>query len=135
MRHVTWAAAWFLVGLAVVLGTASVLEHRAVVAERAIQPAPQSPAPSPSGEGPLELRTLVLHPDVEESFPARACEAQGLPDDENDCDLPPLITPIRRPAESARFTAYPSRTFMTRRNSPFSSNNSVGNGPEPTRVV
>ena len=38
MRHVTWAAAWFLVGLAVVLGTASVLEHRAVVAERAIQP-------------------------------------------------------------------------------------------------
>ena len=55
-------------------------------------PAPQSPAPSPSGEGPLELRTLVLHPDVEESFPARTCEAQGLPDDENDCDLPPLMT-------------------------------------------
>lgn len=55
-------------------------------------PAPQSPALSPSGEGPLELRTLVLHPDVEESFPARACEAQGLPDDENDCNLPPLMT-------------------------------------------
>ena len=48
MRHVTWAAAWFLVGLAVVLGTASVLEHRAVVAERAIQPAPQSPAIEPA---------------------------------------------------------------------------------------
>jgi len=38
MRHVTWAAAWFLVGLAVVLGTASVLEQRSVVAERSVTP-------------------------------------------------------------------------------------------------
>lgn len=55
-------------------------------------PAPQWSGQSPSVEGPLELRTLVLHPDVEESFPARGCEAQGLPDDENDCDVPPLMT-------------------------------------------
>lgn len=54
-------------------------------------PAPD-PLPMQPTEGPLELRTLVLHPDVEESFPARGCEAQGLPDDENDCDVPPLMT-------------------------------------------
>ena len=46
MRHVTWAAAWFLVGLAVVLGTASVLEQRSVVAERA--PTPRAPAITPA---------------------------------------------------------------------------------------
>lgn len=54
-------------------------------------PAPDALPMQPS-EGPLELRTLVLHPDVEESFPARGCEAQGLPEDENDCDVPPLMT-------------------------------------------
>ena len=31
MRHITWAAAWFLVGLTVVLGTASLIEQRAVL--------------------------------------------------------------------------------------------------------
>ncbi len=62
MRHVTWAAAWFLVGLAVVLGTASVLEHRAVVAERAIQPAPQAPAIDPAPKSkPAEGRQLVAY--------------------------------------------------------------------------
>lgn len=45
MRHITWAAAWFLVGLTVVLGTASVLEQRAV-AERG--PAPTAPSIAPS---------------------------------------------------------------------------------------
>ncbi len=45
MRHITWAAAWFLVGLTVVLGTASVMEQRAV-AERG--PAPTVPAIAPS---------------------------------------------------------------------------------------
>ena len=46
MRHVTWATAWFLVGLAVVLGTASVLEQRAVIAERAPSPVPPAIAPT-----------------------------------------------------------------------------------------
>jgi hypothetical protein len=46
MRHVTWAAAWFLVGLAVVLGTASLLEQRAAVADRG--PVPRVPAAAPA---------------------------------------------------------------------------------------
>ncbi len=61
MRHITWAAAWFLVGLAVVLGTASVLEQRATVAERGTSPAApaiaptQQPAPRTRPEGGREL--------------------------------------------------------------------------------
>ena len=47
MRHITWAAAWFLVGLAVVLGTASLLEQRALVADRG-----QSPAAVPAASDP-----------------------------------------------------------------------------------
>lgn len=50
MRHVTWAAAWFLVGLAVVLGTASVLEHRAVVAERSVTPYVPTIEPAPANQ-------------------------------------------------------------------------------------
>jgi hypothetical protein len=65
MRHVTWAAAWFLVGLAVVLGTASVIEQRASVAERgprmpipAVVPAPEdTPRTRPSEPG----RQLVAY--------------------------------------------------------------------------
>jgi hypothetical protein len=51
MRHITWAAAWFLVGLAIVLGTASVLEQRAV-AERGPSPVPPSFEP----QGPSKMR-------------------------------------------------------------------------------
>lgn len=58
---------------------------------------PLKPVGAPSAqvvphEGGVELRTLVLHPDVEESFPARPCEAQGLSDEQADCSLPPLTT-------------------------------------------
>jgi len=60
MRHVTWAAAWFLVGLAVVLGTASVLEHRAVVAERSIQAPMPSIDPAPKGK-PADGRQLMAY--------------------------------------------------------------------------
>lgn len=42
--------------------------------------------------GPLELRDLVLHPDIEESFPARSCEQDGLAADDPACDVPPLLT-------------------------------------------
>jgi hypothetical protein len=50
MRHITWAAAWFLVGLAVVLGTASVLEQRATVAERGASPVAPAIAPAQQPE-------------------------------------------------------------------------------------
>ena len=50
MRHVTWAAAWFLVGLAVVLGTASVLEQRAAVADRGPSLVPPAIVPTPASE-------------------------------------------------------------------------------------
>ena len=63
MRHITWAAAWFLVGLAVVLGTASVLEQRAV-AERAPSPIPAVvPAhdPAPRTRPAEQGRQLVAY--------------------------------------------------------------------------
>lgn len=60
--------------------------------EPALQPVGAPPAQVVPQEGGAELRTLVLHPDVEESFPARPCEAQGLPDEQADCSLPPLTT-------------------------------------------
>lgn len=51
------------------------------------------PAPETVEEpGPLELRDLVLHPDIEESFPARSCEQDGLAADDPACDVPPLLT-------------------------------------------
>lgn len=56
---------------------------------RVSAPAPAETLPAP---GPLELRTLVLHPDVEESFPARSCNSDGLPAGNADCDAPPLMT-------------------------------------------
>lgn len=52
MRHVTWAAAWFLVGLAVVLGTASVLEQRASVADRGPSVVPPAIVPTPAATEP-----------------------------------------------------------------------------------
>jgi hypothetical protein len=55
MRHVTWAAAWFVVGLVLVLGTASLLEQKAV-AQRpmtpTIEPAfPGTPRTRPAEQG------------------------------------------------------------------------------------
>ena len=63
MRHITWAAAWFLVGLAVVLGTASVLEQRAV-AERApsyVPPSAPAHEPAPRVRPPEQGRQLVAY--------------------------------------------------------------------------
>ncbi len=53
MRHVTWAAAWFIVGLALVLGTASVLEQKAV-AQRPMSPAVEPADPAPTRTRPSE---------------------------------------------------------------------------------
>lgn len=60
MRHFTWAAAWFVVGLAMTLGTASVLQQ--VVANRApvlAMPAPE-PVPAPGAKPPSEGRDLLV---------------------------------------------------------------------------
>jgi len=95
--RLVWATCELSV-LALALGAAVMSFSRPAPATPPLQqvrvPMMRAPGPMPlqPTEGPLELRTLVLHPDVEESFPARGCEAQGLPDDENDCDVPPLMT-------------------------------------------
>lgn len=95
--RLVWATCELSV-LALALGAAVMSFSRPAPATPPLQQVrvPMMRAPGPMHlqptEGPLELRTLVLHPDVEESFPARGCEAQGLPDDENDCDVPPLMT-------------------------------------------
>ena len=59
MRHLTWAVTWFVVGLAVTLGTASVLQ---VVTTRPVaQPAVIAPpAPAPVTKPPAEGRDLVV---------------------------------------------------------------------------
>lgn len=61
MRHITWAAAWFLVGLAVVLGTASVLEQRASVAERAPSPSTPMQTLAPRAKPAEQGRQLVAY--------------------------------------------------------------------------
>ena len=61
MRHFTWAVAWFIVGLTVTLGTASVLQQ--VVTARqatATPPAPPAPATAPAIKPPAEGRDLVV---------------------------------------------------------------------------
>jgi hypothetical protein len=60
MRHLTWAVTWFVVGLAVTLGTASVLET--VTARHAATPAiiAPPPAPAPITKPPSEGRDLVV---------------------------------------------------------------------------
>jgi hypothetical protein len=63
MRHLTWAVAWFIVGLTVTLGTASVLQqvvgNRQAAASPAIVPAPE-PAPAPTIKPPAEGRDMVV---------------------------------------------------------------------------
>ena len=64
MRHITWAAAWFLVGLTVVLGTASVMEQRAVADRGPAQTPPPAVAPSQDPAPrvkPAEGRQLVAY--------------------------------------------------------------------------
>ncbi|MBS0548790.1 MAG: hypothetical protein JSR24_13635 [Proteobacteria bacterium] len=62
MRHFTWAATWFVVGLAMTLGTASVLQQ--VVANRvpaSVMPMPApEPTPAPSVKPPSEGRDLLV---------------------------------------------------------------------------
>ena len=63
MRHFTWAVAWFIVGLTVTLGTASVLQqvvgNRQASAAPTAAPAPE-PAPAPTIKPPAEGRDLVV---------------------------------------------------------------------------
>jgi hypothetical protein len=57
VRHLTWAITWFVVGLGITLGTASVLQQvviaRQAARPTAIEPAPVAPAPviKPPAEG------------------------------------------------------------------------------------
>jgi hypothetical protein len=61
MRHLPWAVAWFIVGLAVTLGTASVLQQ--VTAQRQAAATPvvaPAPVPAPAVKPPAEGRDLVV---------------------------------------------------------------------------
>lgn len=64
MRHLTWAVTWFVVGLAVTLGTASVLQvvtTRQAATPAVIGPAPEpAPALTPGTKPPAEGRDLVV---------------------------------------------------------------------------
>ena len=56
MRHFTWAVAWFIVGLTVTLGTASVLQQVATTRQAAATPSVQptqvpDPATKPAPVG------------------------------------------------------------------------------------
>ena len=50
MRHLTWAVTWMIVGLAVTLATASVIQQQAMIRVASQQPAPaimpDAPAPA-----------------------------------------------------------------------------------------
>jgi hypothetical protein len=62
MRHFTWAVAWFLVGLTVTLGTASVLQQVVSTRQAAATPAIEQPTqgPAPTTKPPAEGRDLVV---------------------------------------------------------------------------
>jgi hypothetical protein len=61
MRHLTWAVAWFIVGLAVTLGTASVLQQVVTTRQATATPAvPPAPATAPAIKPPAEGRDLVV---------------------------------------------------------------------------
>jgi len=62
MRHFTWAVAWFIVGLTVTLGTASVLQQvvttrQAAATTPAVQP---TQAPDPATKSPPVGRDLLM---------------------------------------------------------------------------
>ncbi len=61
MRHFTWAVAWFIVGLTVTLGTASVLQqvvtNRQAAATPAVQP---THLPEPATKQPAVGRDLLV---------------------------------------------------------------------------
>ena len=58
MRHFTWAVAWFIVGLTITLGTASVLQQVGTTRQASATPvvAPAPVAVKPAAEG----RDLVV---------------------------------------------------------------------------
>lgn len=66
MRSLTWALTWFVVGLAITLGTASVLQQVAAHRTQAVLPAPAAdPAPAPVTRPPVirppaEGRSLLV---------------------------------------------------------------------------
>lgn len=61
MRHLTWAVAWFIVGLTVTLGTASVLQQVVTTRQATATPAaPPAPATAPAIKPPAEGRDLVV---------------------------------------------------------------------------
>ena len=61
MRHFTWAVAWFIVGLTVTLGTASVLQQLVSTRQASATPAVEPmQAPAPTTKPPAEGRELVV---------------------------------------------------------------------------
>ena len=61
MRHFTWAVAWFIVGLTVTLGTASVLQQVVTTRQAAATPAVEPmQGPAPTVKPPAEGRELVV---------------------------------------------------------------------------
>ena len=61
MRHFTWAVVWFVVGLTVTLGTASVLQE-VVTTRQAFVPLAIEPAqgPAPATKPPAEGRDMLV---------------------------------------------------------------------------
>ena len=61
MRHFTWAVAWFIVGLTVTLGTASVLQQVVTTRQTAATPAVQpTQVPDPATRSPAVGRDLLM---------------------------------------------------------------------------
>ena len=61
MRHFTWAVAWFIVGLTVTLGTASVLQQVVTTRQAAATPAVQpTQVPDPATKPPAVGRDMLV---------------------------------------------------------------------------
>ena len=59
MRHITWAVTWMLVGLAVTLATASVIQHNAMIRIAQHQAPIMAPAPI---DPPAGIKTKTSEP-------------------------------------------------------------------------
>ena len=61
MRHFTWAVAWFIVGLTVTLGTASVLQQVVTTRQAAATPSVQpTQLPDPATKSPPVGRDMLM---------------------------------------------------------------------------
>ncbi len=60
MRHFTWAVTWILFGLAVTLGTATVLHQFALRHERLASPTVDEPAPTIKPKPTEPMRSVVV---------------------------------------------------------------------------